>query len=138
GMSHFPGRKSIVLISDNLPVTNREAQANGVTRALDRLIQFANQSSIVISTMDARGLPKAGLTADDSQYNLAANQIVARGRSRGIITIVQQDPLQYIATQTGGVFIHNNNDLADGLRRIVDSEQGYYLLAYRPDDAEIS
>ena len=138
GMSHFPGRKSIVLISDNLPVTNREAQANGITSALDKLIQRANQSSIVISTMDARGLPKAGLTADDSQYNLAANQIVARVRNRGISSVVQQDPLQYIATQTGGVFIHDDNDLADGLRRIVDSEQGYYLLAYRPDDVEVS
>jgi VWFA-related protein len=138
GLSHFPGRKSIVLISDNLPLTNREAQANGITRALDKLIQRANQSSIVISTMDARGLPKAGLTADDSQYNLAANQIVGRVRNRGITNVVQQDPLQYIATQTGGVFIHDDNDLAHGLRRIVDSEQGYYLLAYRPDDAEVS
>src|SRR6185369_4418131 len=117
-MSHFPGRKSIVLISDNLPVTDREAQANGITRALDKLLQRANQFSIVISTMDARGMSKAGLTADDSQYNLAANQIVARGRDRGIRSVVQQDPLQYIATQTGGIFIHNDNDLADGLRRI--------------------
>jgi len=138
GMSHFPGRKSIVLISDNLPVTNLEEQVNGVTRILDNLIRRANQFSIVISTMDARGLPKSGLTADDSQYNLAANQIDRRLRDRGIRNIVQQDPLQYIATQTGGVFIHDNNDLTNGLQRIVDSEQGYYLLAYRPDDIDIS
>jgi VWFA-related protein len=138
GMSHFPGRKSIVLISDNLPVTDREAQASGITRALDNLIRRANQYSIVISTMDARGLPKPGLTADDSQNNLAANQIQARVRDRGIRNIVQQDPLQYIATQTGGVFIRDDNDLAHGLRRIVDSEQGYYLLAYRPDDVDVS
>jgi len=138
GMSHFPGRKSIVLISDNLPVTNREAQVNGVTRILDNLIRRANQFSIVISTMDARGLSKSGLTADDSTYNLAANQVDRRLRDRGIRNIVQQDPLNYIATQTGGVFIHDNNDLADGLQRIVDSEQGYYLLAYRPDDVDIS
>jgi VWFA-related protein len=138
GMSHFPGRKSIVLISDNLPVTNREAQVNGVTRVLDNLIRRANQFSIVISTMDARGLSKSGLTADDSQNNLAANQIDTRLRDRGIRNIVQQDPLQYIATQTGGVFIHDDNDLADGLQRIVDSEQGYYLLAYRPDDVDVS
>jgi VWFA-related protein len=138
GMSHFPGRKSIVLISDNLPVTNRDAQVNGVTRILDNLIRRANQFSIVISTMDARGLSKPGMTADDSQYNLAANQIVTRGRDRGISNVVQQDPLNYIATQTGGVFIHDNNDLAVGLQRIVDSEQGYYLLAYRPDDVDVS
>ena len=138
GMSRFPGRKSIVLISDNLPVTNLDAQVNGVTRILDNLIRRANQFSIVVSTMDARGLPKSGLTAEDSQHNLAANQIDTRLRNRGIRNIVQQDPLQYIATQTGGVFIHDNNDLADGLQRIVDSEQGYYLLAYRPDDVGVS
>jgi VWFA-related protein len=138
GMSHFPGRKSIVLISDNLPVTNREAQANGVTRALDNLIRRANEFSIVISTMDARGFSKPGLTADDSQYNLAANQVDTRLRGREIRNIVEREPLQYIAAQTGGVFIHDNNDLTDGLKRIVDSEQGYYLLAYRPDDVDVS
>jgi len=138
GMSRFPGRKSIVLISDNLPVLNRDVLASGVTRYLDNLMRRANQFSIVISTMDARGLSKAGLTADDSQHNLAANQIDARLQARGIRNTVQKDPLQYIATQTGGVFIHDNNDLVDGLQRIVDSEQGYYLLAYRPDDVDVS
>jgi VWFA-related protein len=138
GMSRFPGRKSIVLISDNLPVTNKDAQVNGVTRALDNLLRQANRYSIVISTLDARGLPKPGLSADDSQYNLAANQIVGRGKDRGIRNMVQQEPLQYIASQTGGVFVHDSNDLADGLHRIVDSEQGYYLLAYRPDDVDVS
>jgi len=136
GLSRFPGRKSIVLISDNLPVTGREAQVSGIARALDRLIERANQYSIVISTMDARGLPKAGLTADDSQYNLAANQINTRGRERRMKFTVQQDALSYLAKQTGGIFIHDNNDLTDGLRQIIDGEQGYYLLAYRPDDLD--
>lgn len=136
GLSRFPGRKSIVLISDNLPVTHREAQANGTIRGLDKLIERANQYSIVISTIDARGLPKAGLTADDSQYNLAANQIMTRGRERRMKFTVQQDGLSYLAQQTGGVFIHDNNDLTDGLRQIIDGEQGYYLLAYRPDDLD--
>lgn len=34
--------------------------------------------------------------------------------------------------------VHDNNDLAYGLQRIVDSEQGYYLLAYHPDDVDVS
>jgi hypothetical protein len=49
---------------------------------------------------------------------------------------VQQDALSYLAKQTGGIFIHDNNDLTDGLRQIIDGEQGYYLLAYRPDDLD--
>jgi VWFA-related protein len=136
GLARFPGRKSVVFISDNLPATSKEAQVGGLTRALDRLIERANQLSIVVSTMDARGLPKAGLTADDSQYNLAANQINTRSRDRRIKFTVEQDALSYLAQKTGGIFVHDNNDLNHGLRRIVDSEQGYYLIAYRPDDSE--
>ena len=136
GLTRFPGRKSIVLVSDNLPAVNREARIGGVTSYLDKLIALANRSSIVISTMDPRGLPKAGLTADDSQYNLAANQIQPRVRDRRMKFNVDQDALSYIAKNTGGVFVHSTNDLNQGLRRIVDSEQGYYLIGYRPDDEE--
>jgi VWFA-related protein len=135
-LSHFPGRKSIVLISENLPLTTLAAQVGGATNALDRLIEFANQHSIIISTMDARGLSKPGMTADDSQYNLAANQVDKRMRERAIRFNVAQDTLSYIAENTGGVFVRNNNDLDNGLRRIIDSVQGYYLMAFRPDDAD--
>jgi VWFA-related protein len=135
-LARFPGRKSIVLISENLPLTSVAARASGATNALDRLIALANQHSIVISTIDARGLPKSGLTADDSQYGLAANQVDKRLRDRGIGFNVAQDTLNYLAEKTGGIFVRNNNDLDNGLRRIVDSEQGYYLLAFRPDDSD--
>jgi hypothetical protein len=36
------------------------------------------------------------------------------------------------------MFVHDDNDLTHGLRRIVDAEQGYYLLAYRPDDVDVT
>ena len=134
GLSSFPGRKSLVLISDNLPATSPEAVAAGVTRGLDKLIEQANQHSIVISAIDARGLPKAGLTADDNQHNLAANQIHTRTRERRLKFNVQSDALNYIADRTGGIFVHGNNDLADALRKVADGEQGYYLIGYRPDD----
>jgi hypothetical protein len=44
--------------------------------------------------------------------------------------------LSYLAERTGGIFVRNNNDLNNGLRRIIDSVQGYYLLAFRPDDSD--
>ena len=135
-LSKFPGRKSLVVVSENLPLTTLAAQTSGATNVLDKLIELANQHSIVISTMDARGLSKPGLTADDSQYNLAANQVEKKVRERNIAFRVAQDTLSYLAEQTGGTFVRNNNDLNNGLRRIVDSEQGYYLMAFRPDDAD--
>ncbi|HXI22784.1 MAG TPA: VWA domain-containing protein [Pyrinomonadaceae bacterium] len=135
-LARFPGRKSIVFISENLPLTSRDAQAGGATRALDRLIELANQHSIVISTMDARGLPKSGMTADDNQFNLAANQVDKRTRERFQRFTASKDALNYIAERTGGMFVQDQGDLNNGLRRIINSEQGYYLLAFRPDDAD--
>jgi VWFA-related protein len=135
-LARFPGRKSLVVVSESLPLTSLAAQSAGATSFLDKLIELANQHSIVISTMDARGLSKPGLTADDSVYNLAANQVQKKVRDRNIAFTVAQDTLSYLAEQTGGTFVRNNNDLNNGLRRIVDSEQGYYLMAFRPDDAD--
>ena len=135
-LARFPGRKSMVVISEDLPLTSYAAQVSGATNVLDKLIALANRHSIVISTIDARGLPKPGMTADDSQYNLAANQIDKKLRERGIRFNVAQDTLSYLAEKTGGIFVRNNNDLNNGLRRIIDSEQGYYLLAFRPDDSD--
>ena len=135
-LGRFPGHKSMVIISDNLPLTSHAALVSGATNVLDKLIALANQHLIVISTIDARGLPKSGLTADDNQYNLAANQVDKRLRERGIRFNVAQDTLSYLADKTGGIFIRNNNDLNNGLRRIIDSVQGYYLLAFRPDDSD--
>jgi len=135
-LARFPGHKSMVIISENLPLTSQAAQAAGATNVLDQLIALANQHSIVISTIDARGLPKSGLTADDSQYNLAANQVDKKLRERGGRFTVSQDTLNYLAEKTGGIFVNNNNDLNNGLHRIIDSVQGYYLLAFRPDDSD--
>lgn len=42
--------------------------------------------------------------------------------------------MRYLAKQTGGIAIYNNNDLSGGIRKILD-DQSYYLLAYEPDGA---
>jgi hypothetical protein len=40
------------------------------------------------------------------------------------------DSLKFIAEQTGGLAIENTNDLNAGLSRILEDQQGYYLLGY--------
>jgi VWFA-related protein len=133
GLGRFPGRKSVVLISDNLPVTSVEAQAGGALKALKGITDEANRTSVVIYTLDPRGFTKFALTADDSQYNLAANQIDSRTRERHQRFKASQDGLNYVAEETGGIFIHDTNDLNDGLGRVLEDQRGYYLIGYRPD-----
>ena len=44
--------------------------------------------------------------------------------------------LSYLAARTGGLFMKNRNDLGAALGRIMDDQRGYYLVGYRPDDAD--
>ena len=123
GLGRFPGRKSVVLISDSFPVAG----------ALKSITEGANRTSGGIYTMDARGFGKFDLTADDSQYNLAANQIHTRTRERYQRFKASQGGLAYIADETGGIFVYETGDLNDGLNRVLEDQRGYYLIGYRPD-----
>jgi hypothetical protein len=38
-----------------------------------------------------------------------------------------------LAEQTGGLFLHDTNDLAAALRKAAEDSDGYYLIGYRPD-----
>jgi VWFA-related protein len=43
--------------------------------------------------------------------------------------------LSYLARRTGGLFERNRNDLGAGIARIMDDQQGYYLIGYRPNES---
>ena len=43
-----------------------------------------------------------------------------------------RDGADLIARQTGGFLVQNSNDF--GLKRIAEDQNGYYLLAYRPEE----
>ncbi len=45
--------------------------------------------------------------------------------------------LSYLAQRTGGLFERNRNDLGAGIERIMQDQQGYYLIGYRPDDSTV-
>ncbi len=41
-----------------------------------------------------------------------------------------QESLQFIANQTGGLAVMNTNDLGRAIDRVLEDQQGYYLLGY--------
>src|SRR4029453_10536123 len=45
-----------------------------------------------------------------------------------------QQSLDYLPQQTGGIAIKNTNDLSNGIRRVLEDQKGYYLIGYRPDE----
>ena len=46
--------------------------------------------------------------------------------------------LSYLAQRTGGIFMPNRNDLGNSVQRIMQDQQGYYLIGFRPDESTIT
>ena len=46
--------------------------------------------------------------------------------------------LSYLAQRTGGMFERNRNDLGTSIDRIMQDQQGYYVIGYRPEESTIT
>jgi VWFA-related protein len=139
GMRELPGRKSLLLMSDGFALTSGGSQGesglvrqNQVFDALRRIADLANRSSVVIYTLDPRGLQVPGMlmAADHTWDGSTGSQISERGDA----FLETQQTLRYLAYQTGGVPFINQNNLNKGMQRAVDDQSSYYLLGYQPDE----
>jgi VWFA-related protein len=150
GLKELPGRKSVLLISDGFNVINTPhadtsskvdtdnlgaGRNDRVLEALRRLTDLANRASVVIYTMDPRGLPTLGFSAEDNVSNLRPDQIQSALANRSNDYISSQDGPNLLARETGGFSIRNTNDLSAGVRQVLDDQKGYYLIGYRPEES---
>jgi VWFA-related protein len=135
GMRELPGRKAVLLMSEGFRLFNRDNtdQNARVMIALRRLTDLANRSSVVIYTMDSRGLQTTGITAADDVRGLSPQQLESRLSDRRNTLFETQQGLQYLAQETGGFAVRNTNDLSGGIRKVLDDQKGYYLVGYQPD-----
>lgn len=136
GMSELPGRKSIVFFSEGFALmnTNAEGFAEG-SRSLDpirRLIENANRASVVVYSIDPRGLVYTGLTAADNTSGRSTDQIESEMSDRRTKLSDTQASLRYISEETGGFALINNNDIIGGIGKVLE-DQSYYLVTYEPD-----
>jgi VWFA-related protein len=159
GMRELPGRKSLVLMSDHLPIETQEPATSNLnvadggisdvrtnyTAQLKKVAEMAIRASVVIYAVDTRGLAYTGITAADSFFNpmsgtggraptSTAAQITsginATMSARSMAMVANREGGDLIARQTGGFLVRNANDF--GLKRIAEDQSGYYLLAYKP------
>ena len=147
GLSDLPGRKSILLISDGFKLTHSDSSSRTSRndRTLDRLQQLIDETSrasVVIHTINASGLQAlSSMRAEDSMADTSnpsgvrtPDQVAQVLRNRSNDALDLQSGLDYLADETGGMAIHSSNDIAGGIKKIVD-ENGYYLIGYRPDQS---
>jgi VWFA-related protein len=136
GMSQLPGRKSVILFSDGFALF--ETDENGAQIAgqvldfLQQLVDLANRSSVVFYTVDARGLVYTGFNAADNISDTSPDAMSAATSGRMDQLLDTQEGLSYLAEETGGFAVKNNNDLSGGVSKVLE-DQSYYLVAYEPD-----
>ena len=90
---------------------------------------------MVIYAVDTRGLQYTGLTAADQvtgNSRQMTTQIAATMRSRSAQLLSGREGSDLIARQTGGFLIRNSNDF--GLKKVMEDQQGYYLIGFRPTE----
>jgi VWFA-related protein len=142
-----PGRKAVIFASEGFQfavgtdATTIPDQDPRVRRGVDRVVDQATRSGVVIYAIDCQALQPGGLRAADdihwidTKQNIDAMADVVRGLAavRQRASRDAQESLAYLAEQTGGFAVVNTNDLAGGLSRISNDVRDYYVIGYEPD-----
>lgn len=125
-LRELPGRRSILLLSEGLPLVRAggAGEANSqITDGYEAFINHANRSGISVNTIDPRGLIATFSTAEADDRCSAAKMSELR---------LTQLQLANLARRTGGISRHNDNDIEGAMGRVMEDQAGYYLIAYKP------
>lgn len=153
GLRELPGRKSMVIFSESITLSDRPQSMNNpnmsgdmrmapgsmggnrnrTLQQMNALIDIANRSGVTFYTVDPRGLVYFGATAADSMPANPRNAN-ARTQQRQMDFFSSQDGMSVLAEETGGLFFSNTNDLGKALAEAANDQDGYYLIAFQPDD----
>jgi VWFA-related protein len=156
GMGQLPGRKSMILMSDDIPRETQEIQfgpsgsdssgsimspiTTDLNGMLQKIAEKAIRSSVVIYSVDTQGLVYTGPTAADaigtgrpvSSARQLTDEINRLMSSRSQQLFNRRAGGDLLARQTGGFQIRNSNSFK--IAQILEDQSGYYLLGYRPTD----
>ena len=143
-LAGLPGRKAVIYLSDGISMragediftalSDRFDQPNEEMRALNydasrRFRTIANQANanrITLYAVDASGLRIHG-NADVQSYHAERGSEVESVHVSNL-----QDPLFYMANETGGQVIANTNNFEPLLARFGDDFSSYYSLGFTP------
>ncbi len=128
-ISQKPGQHIVILVSPGFLSQSEQYQ-------LDRLIDHALRSQVVISALDPKGLAILMREADTTRGYIPATNpgmLEAAHRVDSERELVASAVLANVAEGTGGEFFHNSNDLKAGFSALTGSPV-YYILAFAPSD----
>jgi VWFA-related protein len=129
-MRGLPGERVLVLASPGFLLTTRTIDEMGI-------IDQANRSSIVINTLDARGL----YTPDMGDISQPITETPATAGFKLMYRTEAQTENAFVlgdfANGTGGTFFHNSNDLSGGMKRAGEAPEISYVLGFSPQNQKM-
>jgi VWFA-related protein len=146
----LPGLKTLIFVSDGMTMTpgsnlvsfvqtmcpDRQGARDldyslGLADGFRRLTRHANANQVTIYTIQALGLAQGSnlSTADQRGVN---NTIRGLARYDTETRVAARQGLSFLAEETGGRAILNQNTFEDELEQIASEMSGYYSLAYAP------
>jgi len=153
-LSRMPGRRVMIMASDgfnlepgrdlfdmiatitrtpNYAFYNKTSNLSDEMRVIARA---ATARNVTFYTLDSRGLyappgPDISEKLTTSRIRRMTPDLLANMTSTiDTSAIEKQDPMNYLAQATGGVFYQNSNDLLRGLHQAFADGRSYYELAY--------
>jgi VWFA-related protein len=133
-MTSLPGQRTLVLVSPGFLTPELEYDYN-------ELIDTALRGQVIISSLDARGLYVVIPFGDASQPGRPdvdlpgqANAATMRVSLDTQSASAESDILAVLANSTGGTFFQNNNDMNEGLRRVADPPEYWYVIGFTPQN----
>jgi VWFA-related protein len=124
-MTALPGQRVIVMMSPGFFVTPSMRQSSDI---IDR----ATKANIVINTIDARGLYVSSVyDAATPGGDPLRTEFIAMEES------IQNGVLAELSDGTGGLFIHNRNDIDEGLLQAAAEPDVSYVLGFSPQNLKL-
>jgi VWFA-related protein len=146
-LKEIPGRKNLVLITNGISLFQGDSSGNvNFTSLLDQLSDNAFRSGVVLNTLDPRGLRATpgvkGFQATPGKSAMTGgNPTFGRGDPGTDSALgsmldgaAEHQGLSTVAKNTGGISAFNTNDFISSLDKIMARSDGYYTLAYTPNE----
>ncbi|MFZ1700033.1 MAG: VWA domain-containing protein [Pyrinomonadaceae bacterium] len=135
GLERISGRKLLFVLSDDLSMFSRAGATLRSSDAVRDFTELANRASVVINTIDVRGVTNPGMieARDEvrTKENVNATGPITAGREKDDRN--RRSGMAYLADETGGTFYQGQNYLDVPIAKALNVEKGYYLIAYEPD-----
>ncbi len=132
-MTGFPGRKSVILFTENIRLIFRGTTDEMVDHAVQQLSDAASRATVVIHAIDPRGMQDYNITSADDTSHMSRRRVSRVPAQREEEVAHTEEGMFALSEETGGLFLHDTNDLAGALRKAAEDSDGYYLIGYRPD-----